>query len=407
MKARDLAVETFSALDANRGRSFLTVLGIVIGISAVIAMTALIGGINKALVGELGLSQAQLVYININTGTSTTYNDVDAMAQNLTDYEFMLGTSYGSTEATTGTKKASASVTGVKPTYFRAMSTKFAQGRPFTDAEEAKGALVVILDKNSVKMLYGDANAKVVGQAVTLGNNDYTIVGVTESNGESYVGADSVSVVMPFNTAATRVVGNQDVAQIMGFAREGSDMDAVVKRTENYLAATYNIPDDKRSEELYVYSMKSLIDSVNATMGAFSMLMTVVASISLLVGGIGIMNMMLTNVTERIREIGLRKALGARRSDITKQFMLESICLCLLGGLLGVIFGYLGALGLSGLASAALASQGGSTMGIAPVIDLQTVLTATGICVFIGVVFGWYPARRAAKLDPVESLHYQ
>jgi putative ABC transport system permease protein len=130
----------------------------------------------------------------------------------------------------------------------------------------------------------------------------------------------------------------------------------------------------------------------------------VVASVSLVVGGIGIMNMMLTNVTERIREIGLRKALGARRSDITRQFMLESVCLCLAGGLIGVVLGYLGAFALTGLASGALVGEG---MSVTPYIDGGTVLMATTICVVTGVVFGWYPARRAARLDPVESLHYQ
>jgi len=181
-------------------------------------------------------------------------------------------------------------------------------------------------------------------------------------------------------------------------------MEAVVQRTTSYLGELYNIPEEDREENIYVYSMKSMIDSVNATMSSFSLLMTVVASISLLVGGIGIMNMMLTNVTERIREIGLRKALGARRIDITSQFILESICLCLVGGLIGVVLGYLGAFALTGLATEAFM---GGDMDVTPYVDAGTVLMATAICVSTGLVFGWYPARRAAKLDPVESLHYQ
>ena len=150
---------------------------------------------------------------------------------------------------------------------------------------------------------------------------------------------------------------------------------------------------------VYVYSMKSIADQLDATTMSFQVLMTAVASISLLVGGIGIMNMMLTNVTERIREIGLRKALGARRSDITQQFLLESVCLCLAGGVLGVVFG---ALALSGLASGL--TEG---MSVTPQVSLSAVALATGICVVIGVVFGYYPARHAARLDPVESLHFQ
>jgi putative ABC transport system permease protein len=124
------------------------------------------------------------------------------------------------------------------------------------------------------------------------------------------------------------------------------------------------------------------------------------------VGGIGIMNMMLTNVTERIREIGLRKALGARSSDITKQCLLESVCLCVVGGVIGIVVGYLGSFALTGLAGGML-DVGGESAAIVPVIDVQSVLMATGICVLIGILFGYYPARRAARLDPVESLHYQ
>jgi len=402
MKARDLVVETWSALDANRGRNALTVLGIVIGIAAVIAMTALIGGINRALVGELGLNQAQLVYINVWT-RQLNYDDVERFARDLSDFEYITATSYGNGEITTGEKKASGELQGVKPEYFKVMGSKFLQGRPFTSGEERSGAMVVILDQNSVRTLFGSADADVVGKTLRIANNTYTIVGVTEP-ANNYMAEGSASAILPFSTMATRVTGNQDVSEIMGFAYEGSDMEAVVQRTTSYLGELYNIPEEDREENIYVYSMKSMIDSVNATMSSFSLLMTVVASISLLVGGIGIMNMMLTNVTERIREIGLRKALGARRIDITSQFILESICLCLVGGLIGVVLGYLGAFALTGLATEAFM---GGDMDVTPYVDAGTVLMATAICVSTGLVFGWYPARRAAKLDPVESLHYQ
>jgi putative ABC transport system permease protein len=284
------------------------------------------------------------------------------------------------------------------------MGTKFLQGRPFSDLEEVKGTMVVIIDKNAVRTLYGSDTAQAVGNTITIGNDQYSIIGVVESDGSMSMGESTVNAFLPFSTMSTRVTGDQSIGQILGFAREGSDMEALVTKTKSYLVKAFNIPETQQEDSIYVYSVQSMIDSVNATMGAFSLLMTVVASVSLVVGGIGIMNMMLTNVTERIREIGLRKALGARRSDITRQFMLESVCLCLAGGLIGVVLGYLGAFALTGLASGALVGEG---MSVTPYIDGGTVLMATTICVVTGVVFGWYPARRAARLDPVESLHYQ
>ena len=406
MKARDLAYETFSALDANRGRSLLTVLGIVIGISAVIAMTALIGGVKQAMIGELGLNQARLVYIQCWYNRSMEVSDVEALeAEMADDYEYVTPLVWSGTDVISDTEKKSASIQGVWPSFFEATGVKLVSGRFFTEQESDTGALVTVLDQASVKNLFGNADAEVVGKTLRIAGAEYLICGVTESSGAGGSNPDYVQLYLPFSTCCSRVQGFTTVDQVYGFAREGSDMDAVAQRTTDWLARRFAVPEDERENAIWVYTMASTIEELNSMMMSFQVLMTSVASISLLVGGIGIMNMMLTNVTERIREIGLRKALGAKSRDITRQFLLESICLTMVGGLIGMALGYLGAFALSGLAGGLLGYGEGTAL--TPYLDLQSMLLVAGICVAIGVVFGYYPARRAARLDPVESLHYQ
>ena len=406
MRVRDLVYETASALDANRGRSLLTILGVVIGISAVIAMTALIGGIKQAMVSELGLGKARLVTMYCWYGRDLRLDDVQAMESDLVDdYEYVTPMTGAYAEVASDTKTVGGNIHGTQDTYDDAMGLKLVAGRFFNEKEAATGELVCVLDQVGVKELFGSVDADVVGKSVRFGGVPYLVCGVLEApvTGRE---VDSIEVYMPFMTCANRIIGWTSVDQVLGFAREGSDMEAVATHSREWFANRLQIPEDEQENSIYVVTSESIIKELDATMMSFEVLMTSVASISLLVGGIGIMNMMLTNVTERIREIGLRKALGARSRDITRQFLLESVCLTLVGGVLGMAVGYLGAFALSGLA-AGMISYGEEGTAVTPYLDLKTMLMVAGICVGIGVLFGYYPARRAAKLDPVESLHYQ
>ena len=402
MKVRDLAQETLSALDSNRARSLLTILGIVIGIGAVIAMTSLIGGIKQSMVGEMGLNQARMVNIGIWLDREVTLEDIEALEELMPEYECITAATWASAKANSQTKSADLNIEGVLPTYFKVQGLKLSDGSAFTQDDQASSAMVVLLDQNAVKSLFGKPDEKVVGESIQLNNVSYVIKGVIEASPSSYGDGNAY---LPFSTCASRLTGTWAVANVSGLASEDADLSTIADTTKAVLKDYFHLDDEEAEDNLYVTTMQSVIDELNTMMASFELMMTAVASISLLVGGIGIMNMMLTNVTERIREIGLRKALGAHSSDITKQFLLESVCLCVVGGAFGILVGYFGSYLLTGIAGDMFTTGGAE--GVKPVIDMKSILMATGICVGIGVLFGYYPARRAAKLDPVESLHYQ
>ena len=404
MSVADLFLETLSAFNANRARSLLTILGIVIGIAAVISMTAIIGGIKGALVGEMGLTQARLVMINCTYGSGLLKSDVEDMARDLNDsFEAISPLVFSTSDVSSTKEKARGLIYGTGPDHASIMGMNFVQGGYFTKTDADSASLVAVIEEMGVKKLFGSTTAQAVGQTVRIGGSEYEIIGVLEST--SAEESDNVKVYMPFNTCAQRVAGSANVSEVYALASEEADAEAAANAAREWLIKRFRIPESEQENSLYIITMQSIIDQLNTMMASFQLLMTVVASISLVVGGIGIMNMMLTNVTERIREIGLRKALGARRRDITRQFLLESVCLTLVGGVFGIALGLLLAYGLAGIAGAALSLGEGVTL--TPSIGLDTVLFVAAICVMIGIAFGYYPARRAARLDPVESLHYQ
>jgi len=397
MSLRDLLQETWSSLSSNKARSFLTILGIVIGIASVIAMTSLIGGMQNMLMGELGLFQARMVQMYAFGAEPLDQDDLDVLALQFPEYEILTGVSSGSVEISTPSKTTGAQVVGADENYATVTNLKIEAGRAITADDQRRATKVLVIGRGVVLDLYGSEDYDCLGLTVRVGPNreSYTIVGIIEGGGTTM---NFRATVMPISTLQLRVTGVTTFDQVYGLAREGVDIPALAASTQVFLVEHLGFKED----EVVVYSMQEILDQVNVIMGAFSLMLTAIASISLFVGGIGIMNMMLTTVTERTREIGLRKSLGAHTTDITRQFLAESIALCLIGGLFGIIFGYLMAMVLAWIVS--LVQPGVSFM---PALGFNAIAIAVGVCALIGIVFGFYPARRAAKMDPVESLRYQ
>ena len=332
MRPSDLVQETWSALSANKARSALTILGIVIGISAVIAMNAIIGGISQSMGNIFGANAARIITIRLGGINNFTLKDLEALPANVNGYDYCIPSSTGSVVATHGKKKFQGSVTGTTSKHLEAYGFKILQGQNFSESDEKQGARVCLIDQYSVKNIFGRADTNAVGETIKLGTDDYLIIGVAdklEMYSMSEYDTSQITLAVPIATANARILGTQSITSFIGMASEGVDADALAESTKAYLMTTYKLQDsedENATRIVNVVSNKSVMEQVASMTSSFQAIMVTVSGISLLVGGIGIMNMMLTNVTERIREIGLRKALGARRIDITSQFILESIC---------------------------------------------------------------------------------
>jgi putative ABC transport system permease protein len=398
------------ALRVNKLRSSLTMLGIVIGVAAVITMIAVGSGAQERVEEQIrGLGTNLIVVlpgsvtsggVRMGAGSRTTLTEDDAYAiqREVAGVQTAAPALRGTGQVVAGSANWSTVFYGVTPEYFEARNWVVASGKIFEPSDVAGSAKVALLGDTVARNLFGDADP--IGQVIRIRKVPITVIGTLEPKGQSLMGFDQDDVIlMPISTVRNRVLGGSQVQRravgsISVKVRDGEDMLAVESEIRNLLRQRHRLQPGQEDD----FAMRNLAEVLSAreeSSRVMTLLLAAVASVSLLVGGIGIMNIMLVSVTERTREIGLRMAVGARARDILKQFLVEAVTLALIGGLLGVALGIAATVGVAWIAQWRVA------------LDAGAVLLAVGFSAAVGVFFGYYPARKASRLEPIEALRYE
>jgi putative ABC transport system permease protein len=400
--------EAWHAMSANRLRTFLTMLGMVIGVGAVILMMAIGEGAQQSIKRSIDSMGSNLFVIlsgssstsgsRSGSGNSSALNINDANAVgDLEDIAAIAPISTGNAQIIFSGSNWNTSIIGTSPTYFSIRGWNVDSGELFSDADIRSANRVALIGKTVAENLFGD-DIDPIGKTIRIKKSPFTILGVLESKGQSFDGRDQDdTIIVPITTAQRKLFGNQipgSVRMIMAQAKSEKYMGVAEDAINDLIRQRHNIRENAESD-FSVRNLTAMAKTASDTAKTMSMLLGAIASISLLVGGIGIMNIMLVSVTERTREIGIRMAIGAREKDILLQFLLEACVISIVGCVIGVALGLGGALLVKKMVGAEI------------LISMQSIILAFSVAASVGVFFGYYPASKAAKLHPIEALRYQ
>ena len=394
----------WASLVANKLRSLLTMLGIIIGVAAVIALVSIGNGVKQDIEDSISSLGSNLLVVmpgaprtpgvrpSQGSMKSLKISDYEAIAK-LEGVKAASPMTNGSYVVIYQNKNWTTSVAGVNANFQDVNNWTMTSGRFFSDKNVQNRERVAVVGQTVVKNLFADEDP--VGKEIRVKNIPFRVIGVLKSKGNGTMGNDQDdTVLIPYTTSMERVEGIDYLRRVYVVAKDDGGIDRLQADIENLLRVRHNIK-DTNLDDFNIQNMKSIMETVAQTTGTFTLFLGAVAAISLVVGGIGIMNIMLVSVTERTREIGVRKALGATYSVIVTQFLIEAVVISLIGGFIGIAFG-IGASKVIGMVS-----------GMSTIVSVPTIIMSFAFSMAIGLIFGIYPARKAAKLNPIDALHYE
>lgn len=405
MKILNLLKIALKALANNKLRCFLTMLGIIIGVASVITMLAIGQGSKDSIreqISEMGSNMIMIHPGNMQRG-GVRQNSDDMQVLKVEDYETLaeipgiadISPSVNSSgQLVNGNNNYPSTIYGVNPEYLDIRKLRVREGSVFTDHDIRLAAKVCVLGQTVVNNLFPDGSDP-IGRVIRFGKIPFTVIGVLESKGTNSMGMDQDDVVLaPYTTVMKRILAIDYLQGIFASAEVEDSTDVVIDRITECLRTLHKIKPDA-DDDFEIRSQQELSEMMNSTSDIMTVLLACIAGISLLVGGIGIMNIMYVSVTERTREIGLRMSIGARSVDILSQFLIEAVIISVTGGIIGIIAG-------------CLASWLVTLLAHWPVsIQAYSIILSFAVCTLTGIFFGWYPARKASNLDPIEAIRYE
>ncbi|MFH0780151.1 MAG: ABC transporter permease [Parcubacteria group bacterium] len=407
MNLKDIFQETISAITVNKARTGLTILGIIIGIGSVIAMVSIGQGAQGTIESSIQSIGSNLVMVmpgfargagqQVSAGRGSaqtlTQSDADAIQSTVTLAKAVAPEISRRYQITATGTNTNTQVIGTVASYTDVRNVRIDSGSFITDQNVQSLAKVAVIGPATRDDLFGE-DSDAMGQKIRINRIEFKIVGVTKSKGGSGFGNQDDVIYVPISAAQRFLAGDNYVTTISVEAASANDLAQIQQEITDLLLQRHNISDATQAD-FQILNQQDIVATASSVTNTFTILLASIAGISLIVGGIGIMNMMLTSVTERTREIGLRKAIGARRNDITFQFLAESVTLTFIGGVFGIVLGWILALAVT------------QFTGIVTSVSIFSIILAFGVSAGIGIIFGYYPARRAAGLNPIEALRYE